>query len=334
MKDTRPLLSILIPTYNRARCLDVNLSHLCRQLTPELEEKVEIIVSDDCSKDNTADVLEKYRSWPSVRILPNPSNLGADRNFLHTINESRGRFAWLFGDDEVMLENGLAKIVATLEENPDAGLVHIVDTGHETLEAFDFHKTHPDPQALKITDRNKFLARVGYRISFMTSHIFNRELSKGPLKPEDYAGTNLLQEIFYIQAALSAPYNLFLNDYYFSQLLNNTGSYKLFQTFATNQQRVFKDFVPYGFSPKTIASISRTMLKDFFPVFILQSRVGNFKREPIFKTLATNFWSYGFFWAFCFPLLLVPPPLRIHTLTFLRKVKRLIRRELPEPGAS
>ena len=55
-----PLLSICIPTYNRAEILDKSLESITKQDIFQKTDEVEIIVSDNCSQDNTHNIVHKY----------------------------------------------------------------------------------------------------------------------------------------------------------------------------------------------------------------------------------------------------------------------------------
>ena len=54
----KPLLSICIPTYNRAELLRDNLEHIVSD--PDFDDEVEIVISDHCSTDETRTVGEEY----------------------------------------------------------------------------------------------------------------------------------------------------------------------------------------------------------------------------------------------------------------------------------
>ena len=56
----RPLLSITIPTWNRAPILEIALSQLLPQLI-EFKDSIELIISDNCSTDNTSEVINKFK---------------------------------------------------------------------------------------------------------------------------------------------------------------------------------------------------------------------------------------------------------------------------------
>lgn len=62
--NTSPILSITIPTYNRAQYLKENLEAILKQIT-DYASKIEIIVNDNASTDNTSSVItdlaEKYK---------------------------------------------------------------------------------------------------------------------------------------------------------------------------------------------------------------------------------------------------------------------------------
>ncbi len=63
-KTNQPLLSICIPTFNRAEILRETLAHLAETL----DTSIEIVVSNNCSGDHTVDVLEDFKKkWERFR---------------------------------------------------------------------------------------------------------------------------------------------------------------------------------------------------------------------------------------------------------------------------
>ena len=70
----RPLVSVIVPNYNYARFLDERMQSILTQTY----QNFEIIILDDCSKDNSRDVIEKYRGNPHVScIVYNEVNSGS-----------------------------------------------------------------------------------------------------------------------------------------------------------------------------------------------------------------------------------------------------------------
>jgi glycosyltransferase involved in cell wall biosynthesis len=83
----------------------------------------EIIIMDDCSPDNTAQVAAEFKD-PRVIYIRNEPNLGNIRNFNKGIEMARGRYIWLISADDCLRSpNVLQRYVEFLEKNPRAGYV-------------------------------------------------------------------------------------------------------------------------------------------------------------------------------------------------------------------
>jgi glycosyltransferase involved in cell wall biosynthesis len=112
-----PTLSICIPTYNRAELLESALNSIAPQVF-ELGGRVELVVSDNCSTDETREVVERVaQRWP-VRYHRNEENVGAIRNIMGLVeNLARGEFCWLLGDDELLREGAARNILRAIDEH-------------------------------------------------------------------------------------------------------------------------------------------------------------------------------------------------------------------------
>lgn len=106
-----PLLSICIPTYNRAGFLRECLSSINPE---ELDGNVEVVVSDNASTDDTLKVLEAFQATHPLRYIVQPENLGPDRNFDAVVTEARGEYCWLLGSDDVVQPGGVRSLLAAL----------------------------------------------------------------------------------------------------------------------------------------------------------------------------------------------------------------------------
>lgn len=92
-----PLVSICVPTYNRAAWLRDGLKSICGQDYSPLE----ILISDNGSDDETEEVgREAARSDPRVRYVRHPENLGVYGNHNFCIEESRGELLSSFHDHD------------------------------------------------------------------------------------------------------------------------------------------------------------------------------------------------------------------------------------------
>jgi len=119
----KPLLSICIPTFSRADLLEPMLESLCPQVA-ELEGEVEIVVSDNCSPDRTPDVVAAAQGvWP-ISYFRNDRNVGSP-NMLLAVERARGEYCWLLGDDDMVAQGSLRRIIDTIHDQPDVGFIFL-----------------------------------------------------------------------------------------------------------------------------------------------------------------------------------------------------------------
>jgi glycosyltransferase involved in cell wall biosynthesis len=105
------LLSICIPTFNRAAYLTDLLESLARdhEASPWGDEIV-VYVSDNASTDTTPAVVAEFARRLPLQSRRNARNIGGDRNFSRLIDGSAGSYFWLIGDDETILPGSLAGV--------------------------------------------------------------------------------------------------------------------------------------------------------------------------------------------------------------------------------
>jgi hypothetical protein len=119
-----PLLSICIPTYNRANRLRVMLQALLPQVVNQAS-KVEVLISDNASMDRTIDRVDEAKSVHPLRYSRNASNLGAIANILKLTTElARGEFVWVLGDDDLLLPNALSMVLDTLQAQSNLDAIY------------------------------------------------------------------------------------------------------------------------------------------------------------------------------------------------------------------
>lgn len=116
----QPLVSICIPTYNRAQQLVRALESAIGQDYRNLE----IIVSDNASTDQTASVVAEYVKRDSrVRHIRKASNVGLTANFNESIRSASGTFRMWLADDDWLDSNFVGSAVSALIADPDVVMV-------------------------------------------------------------------------------------------------------------------------------------------------------------------------------------------------------------------
>lgn len=113
-----PLLSICIPTYNRASSLSELLKKLC-EVKERFEDDVEICISDNCSDDNTASILNSYRLRLGLNTKRQITNLGGTLNIISVSQMMSGHWGILLGDDDSLDLDGLEELMCLLRRSED-----------------------------------------------------------------------------------------------------------------------------------------------------------------------------------------------------------------------
>ncbi len=120
METSKPLVSVCLPTYNRAKLLQQSLDTICRQNY----ERIEIVVSDNGSADETERVCREAATVdPRIRYFRQPHNIGLHQNYNFCFDQAQGEILCFFHDDDLYDPQIVSESVAFLQANPAVGLV-------------------------------------------------------------------------------------------------------------------------------------------------------------------------------------------------------------------
>jgi len=113
----KPLLSICIPTFNRASFLKVMLQALLPQAA-EAGDEVEVVVLDNASTDDTPAVIEAARGLGPLRSCGHDNSIGPIANVVKGPAElAAGEFVWVLGDHNLMRPDALGRVLSALRAN-------------------------------------------------------------------------------------------------------------------------------------------------------------------------------------------------------------------------
>ena len=115
-----PLVSVGIPTYNRAESLKKTITSVINQTYSNLE----IIISDNASTDSTQQVCEEFCQLdPRITYIRQPKNFGAGNNFRFVLEKAQGEYFMWLGDDDWIDDNYIAQCLNFISKNISYGLV-------------------------------------------------------------------------------------------------------------------------------------------------------------------------------------------------------------------
>src|SRR5258705_9700603 len=108
----KPFFSIVIPTRNRAHLLRYALQSALNQDFDDYE----IIVSDNCSEDNTAQVV-KEAPGDLIRYVRPEKSLSMPDHWNFALDQIRGRYVTYLCDDDALAPTALQRVYEAIEQH-------------------------------------------------------------------------------------------------------------------------------------------------------------------------------------------------------------------------
>lgn len=140
--NTSPQVSVLVPVYNRAYCIEQALASALEQTFGDLE----VVVVDNCSTDGSWELIQRAASSDArVRAFRNDSNIGPVRNWLRCVREARGELVKIIWSDDLLHREFLAEAVP-LMANAAVGFVYspaVIFFGEDPLNGYTLYKSTP-----------------------------------------------------------------------------------------------------------------------------------------------------------------------------------------------
>ncbi len=113
--NKRPTVSIIIPNYNHARFLDERIQSILNQTYQDFE----VMILDDCSTDNSMEVINRYKDHPKVtKIVVNEQNTGSPfKQWQKGISMAKGDIIWIAESDDSCEPTFLETLVELFNKN-------------------------------------------------------------------------------------------------------------------------------------------------------------------------------------------------------------------------
>lgn len=131
-----PFFSVVIPTYNRAAFIEATL----RSVLSQTYSHYEVIVVDNCSTDNTKELLQPFISAGQIRFIEHDQNYERARSRNTGMSAARGDFVTLLDSDDFMYPNNLADAAEYARAHPDIRCFHnlyeLVDSQRNVLRRY------------------------------------------------------------------------------------------------------------------------------------------------------------------------------------------------------
>jgi glycosyltransferase involved in cell wall biosynthesis len=113
-------LTIAIPTFNGSRWIGAAMDSVLNQLNDDSRRKVEIVVSDNASTDQTVSIIREYANqYPdTIAYFQQAENIGVDRNIDALFHLAKGTYVWILGDDDLIEDYAIEKLLDKFKSKP------------------------------------------------------------------------------------------------------------------------------------------------------------------------------------------------------------------------
>jgi glycosyltransferase involved in cell wall biosynthesis len=318
-----PLLSICIPTFNRAACLDNCLASLERA-TLTCRDEIELTLSDNASTDRTADVVGAYALRFPIRYIKNVTNIGGERNFLSSAGHAIAEYVWVFGDDDEFGEASVTEFLRYIKSGYDLILANF-SSWSKDMDSIIAKSALSSTYPTEYSDPETILSTFGILLGYISSVVVRKSLLLSTPSSEYevfvpygfpfpyciYCGLRRGGRMAYV------PTPIFKRREHNSDF-NGPNSHTMWlKFFIEGPALVFEALERKGYSALVVRRAKNRNLRDFGIANVL-SGISAIDRPAVRSLMYRHYrssWRYWFVWM---PILLLPPG-------FVRIAHRLYR---------
>lgn len=307
----RPLLTIAVPTYNRAGDLSRLLDALQRELAGQ-QHRVGLVIANNASTDHTAAVIERFASlWQGVQVVTQSINVGMDGNFCTCAEAVNGEFFWIMGDDDLPVPGAIRMLLDLLdEERPD-----LVGLSSRWVRNIDDAATDALSGPLRYVrlSCDDFGRRLHVWTTFLTGMIVRRApLLDDPLAVRKFAGTHLSQMSWIMDRLREGHKFIHVETPCVLATAGGSGGYSVVKVFGQHFPRIVRDSLASTQRERRLARaiVLRTMLA-YLPNLLWDlrhARIGDFQPENITEALRPQLGSHPLTVLILLPIGRLPQP--------------------------
>jgi len=318
--DNKPLLSIAIPTWNRAKSLESALQHLLPQ-ADKYNDVLEIIISDNGSTDSTQDIIEKYSIlYPKLLIINNRNekNIGFYGNFKKCRELAEAKYIWILSDDDFILSELIETIISTIIESSQMAFIYLKHNSQ--FQGFD----------KVFVNGNMILNSESYRLGFISSIIFLNSKNYDEELFVEYNENAFIGLIFTLNSLRYFPEAVIIRGNCFKPSNDKPKGYNYFKVFVQDMQEVVSFASTINIDKKVIDRFQFKYLTEFLrPRYIRYKldgiKVGDLEYSNRYENnliFLRSYYKKTFFWLLFFPLICLPASVIRAIYSTYKKIQR------------
>lgn len=299
------LISICIPTFNRARYLPAALE----SIFPQLASDVELLVYDTGSTDGTPDLMKQFcYRFPSIRFFFLETRRGFDETALLLLDQARGEYVWFFGSDDVLNEGAIDAVRQRISRSRVRPcfvyLNHeIVDESGRLVIPTNVGRTSDR----EFEDGRQCVAWLGLHLGYISACIFRRDPALPVERAKEFDGSLWMGMHLNLRSISRGGPALYIGRPLIRARRNPGNTYDYGEVFCRRASRVFWNARKYGIGRFTIYRAMNRSVRAFHLRYAVSRRCDD--PAELDRALPAMFracCAYPWFWLLIVPVRLMP----------------------------
>lgn len=306
------LISVCIPTLNRARYLKDAIASIASQIGSDIE----LIVYDTGSNDGTRELMAGVTTiYPAVRYIRREEILGVDETLLLLLEKSRGKYVWFFGSDDVLKPGAIDKIRRKLSRalaSPTLLYLNheIIDVDGRLLIAS--QTRHKDDKRYPVGWR--CIPSLGIKLGYISACIVERKKLPAVGDARDFIGSRWVSLYLYLSALIAGGPTEVIAEPLIRARRNPSACDEYSEVFVRQTARVLRAAHRSGYSWHLIYRTMNRIVATQYLRFVVSWRSDNpAELARTFPVMLRTCWMYPAFWLLVVPVRIAPRSL-IHLL--------------------
>lgn len=325
--NKKKLLTIFIPTYNRANCLKECIYSVIYSSKGYLD-KVQIVVSDDGSTDNSRKIVETIiKKYSFIIYKKNKKNLYTDLHFSKLIQSTKTEYYWLLGDDDKITKNAIREIIKFIDLG--YGLIYLnYSIWTKDFRNLLFKNGLGIDKDIKFVNHNKLIEKIGFNMGYISSVIAKKSFFTDISSKERklYFGYTMPQFYPLYKSQINSCNALLVSKCYLNNRSGNNSEKHWFKIFIEGSDIFFNALFNIGYKKKSILIAQKKVIIDYLIPHILQLKIHSDVNLKLCFYLFRYVKKFIFLYLFIVFIILLPKSIIISRKDFFHQLQFKIKK--------
>lgn len=306
-------LSIVVPTYNRARFLRESVPTIVASIQDAFDQghegRVELVISNNASTDDTDEAVRSLmQGYKGIKYFKNEVTCKPDAHFPQAIARATGEFYWLVGDDDALEKSAVTEVLKRLDQGRNLVICNYSVWSKDM--STELNRSGLEFKEDRVfTDPNEVLSAFEISMGYISAIVGRREdvlsFQEDELAPFRRFTFPLVYPL-YASLLKECSVALISTPVVRNRSGNTTESTDWFHYYATGTTTIFNGLRKLGYSRKAVRTANRKILAGYIVFVSIEYKLQKLFTPARWKTLVRSYGTYPLFWGACAPLFALP----------------------------